>query len=114
MFNKHGIVLDGYVDTATDALRLAAELSSVELSAKHIQFKKFNNKEIHLIFSYLEKLNYTFDDMWLYRKPWKKFYKGIVLVKQNILKFKSSLMLFLTRKFMVLKQQLEVQFSSLT
>ena len=75
MFNKHGIVLDGYVDTATDALRLAAELSGVELSAKHIQFKKFNNKEIHLIFSYLEKLNYTFDDMWLYRKPWKKFYK---------------------------------------
>lgn len=75
MFNKHGVVLDGYVDTATDALRLAAELSSVELSAKHIQFKKFNNKEIHLIFSYLEKLNYTFDDMWLYRKPWKKFYK---------------------------------------
>lgn len=75
MFNKHGVVLDGYVDTATDALRLAAELSGVELSAKHIQFKKFNNKEIHLIFSYLEKLNYTFDDMWLYRKPWKKFYK---------------------------------------
>lgn len=75
MFNKHSIVLDGYVDTATDALRLAAELSGVELSAKHIQFKKFNNKEIHLIFSYLEKLNYTFDDMWLYRKPWKKFYK---------------------------------------
>lgn len=75
MFNKHGIVLEGYVDTATDALRLAAELSGVELSAKHIQFKKFNNKEIHLIFSYLEKLNYTFDDMWLYRKPWKKFYK---------------------------------------
>lgn len=75
MFNKHGIVLDGYVDTATDVLRLAAELSGVELSAKHIQFKKFNNKEIHLIFSYLEKLNYTFDDMWLYRKPWKKFYK---------------------------------------
>lgn len=75
MFNKHGIVLDGYVDTATDALRLVAELSGVELSAKHIQFKKFNNKEIHLIFSYLEKLNYTFDDMWLYRKPWKKFYK---------------------------------------
>lgn len=75
MFNKHGIVLDGYVDTATDALRLAAELSGVELSAKYIQFKKFNNKEIHLIFSYLEKLNYTFDDMWLYRKPWKKFYK---------------------------------------
>lgn len=75
MFNKHGIVLDGYVDTAADALRLAAELSGVELSAKYIQFKKFNNKEIHLIFSYLEKLNYTFDDMWLYRKPWKKFYK---------------------------------------
>ena len=34
MFNKHGVVLDGYVDTATDALRLAAELSGVELSAE--------------------------------------------------------------------------------
>lgn len=71
---KRGILLGQY-KTATDVLRLIAEMSDAELSNKHIQFKKFKRSELKIIMSLLEGVNYLLDDMNTYAKPWKRFIK---------------------------------------
>lgn len=61
--------------TATDVLRLIAEMSDSKLNRKHIEFKTFNRQEVRMIVTNLEVIGFLKDDMNTYKKVWKRFFK---------------------------------------
>lgn len=61
--------------TATDVLRLIAQMSGVPLDKKYVHFKKFNRSEINMFITNLEAIGFLKDDMNTYKKVWKKFFK---------------------------------------